>query len=292
MPLGAGADAGRMEPGSLADVLHSRAIMVLQWRLSQLRGFSERHAALGLAPPDADTVRAENAGTLMALEHVGAISAEERAWWSDRLWAAASWRDPPFEPAADVVARALAHVEELAAPVSASHRDGAQRCFAAIAAYRRIGVLGDDEAQALRDDVRARMGLDPERPPRCSRRRLDRVLAGPATRVQGLRVTSVELYDDGVLLQWQNAWPMPGGDPTPRVWNDVDIEVDETPFPYRLADDLGTRYLGGGGSDYGINGGGWCIRFGSSSFTPAVPAEARRLTAPVAGHAIEIELAP
>lgn len=155
--------------------------------------------------------------------------------------------------------RALAHLEALLEPVSPSTPETATACLSAIAAYAEIGVLKADEALAWRERLRAQLDLEPERRPRCSRRRLLRVVAGPAERMHRLRIARVELYADDVVLQWHNARRWADGPATRRVWNDIDIETAgaEDLAPRALSDDVGTRYVGGGRPNLGINGGGW-----------------------------------
>jgi len=272
----------------LTDVLHDRALMALR---SHLR--AERyHASMGHFEAGDPVTHAGYEGRLLAMEWVGAISAEEVASWRQRLHEAASWREPPREPPARAVReRAIAHLEERIAPLSPSMRDGFVACIGAIVAYEQTGVLMAEEALAWRERLRARIDMEPERPPRCSRRDLVRVLPGPPERIRGLRVTTVELYADGVVVRWHDAQRRPDASGTPRIWSDTDRQTAGHGDPYLggLSDDLGTRYIGGGGPDLGING-GWKVRFGSSSFTPAFPNGARRLTVAYEGSDFEIEL--
>jgi hypothetical protein len=224
------------------------------------------------------------------MEHVGAISAEEVASWRERLRDAAMWREHPHEPPGeDVTERAIAYLERLIAPLSPSTRETATACFSAVGAYEETGILTPEEALAWREQVRAQLDLEPERPPRCSRRDLRRVVPGPSERIHGLRITSVELYGDGVVLHWHESERWLSGPETPRLMEPYLLEAaDRT--PRALTDDLDTRYIGGGWPDLGINGGGWTVRLGSSPYTPAVPADARRLTVSVGIGLIDIEL--
>lgn len=260
----------------LEDVLHARALV---WLRTHLRG-QRYHAAAGRVNPDDPVAEAATDGRLLAMEHVGAISPEEVGVWRERLGEAAAWREPMLDPVPTAThERALAHLEALAAPVGPTTREAATGCFSAIAAYEKTGVLQPTEALAWRERLRAQMDLEPERPPRCTRRELLRVIPGPPERRHGLRITSVELYADGVVLQWHHARRWEDGPETPRIWSDIDIETAgaEELAPRSLMDDVGTRYIGSTGPDLGVNGGGWVVRFGTSAFTPAVPPEARRL---------------
>lgn len=276
-------------PADISGVLHDRAIVSLR---SHLRG-QRHHATRGHVMPEDPVTVAGHEGRLLALEHVGAITAEEVESWRRRLQDAGSWREPACEPPSERV-RALAvnHLDGLLAPLAASAREGATACFSAIAAFEKAGILTADDALARREQLRARLGLEPERSPRCSRKNLLRVIAGPRERMHGLRITTLELYDDGVVLQWHHAREWADGPGTPRVWNDIDVETADADDldPHALTDDLGTRYIGGDGPDFGINGGGWVVRFGASVFTPAVPARATRLHVPLCDGDIEVDL--
>jgi hypothetical protein len=275
-------------PADITDMLHDRAIV---WLRMCLRG-ARQDAARGHGGPDDPVDQAGREGTFLAMEHVGAITAAEAASWRQRLHEAATGQEPPHEPPPEeVVGRAVAHLEGLLAPVSPSTREGAAACFSAIVAYEKAGVLHPGEALAWRQRLRMQSGLRPERPPQCAQRDLVRVVPGPDERMRGLRITGVELYGDGVVLHWHSARRWPEGPETPRIWNDMDMDTAGTDdHPRALTDDLGTRYVGGGGPDFGINGGGWVVRFGASAFTPAVPAGAGRLQAPLRGGGIDIDL--
>jgi hypothetical protein len=271
----------------MTDVLHGRALVSLRTHLR-----AQRHRT---GAPEDPIVVAGHEGRLLALEQVGAITAQEAAHWRRRLHEAATWQEPAREPHSEAVAaRAADHLETILAPITSSAREGAAACFSAIAAYGQTGILTAGEALSWRERLRAQLDLEPERPPWCSRHDLVRVVAGPAERRHGLRITSVELYDDGVVLLWHHACEWSDGPETPRVWNYMDIETagaDELD-PHALTDDLGTRYSGRGGPDFGINGGGSVVRFGTSVFTPAVPTRARRLHVPLwdGRNGIDIDL--
>jgi hypothetical protein len=272
----------------ISGVLHDRALV---WLISHLRG-QRYQAARGRAAPGDPVTEAGHEGRLLAMEHVGAITAEEAAHWRRRLHAAASWQEPARELVPDeVVARAVHHLEAILAPITASAREGAGAGFSAIAAYEKTGIIPADEALAWRERLRAKLDAEPERPPRCSKRNLLRVIAGPAERTHGLRITSVELYDDGVVLRWHHARDWAHGPETSRIWNHIDIGSGAAGYePHALTDDLGTRYIGGGGPDLGISGAGSAVHFGSSGFTPAVPARARHLHVPLADGGTDIDL--
>jgi hypothetical protein len=273
----------------VTDMLHDRAVV---WLRTHLRA-QRYHAARRHVTADDPVAHAGHEGRLLAMERVGAITAVEAAAWRQRLSEAMAWREPPYEPLPDEVGRrAAAHLEDLLKTISPSTREAAPACSSAIAAYEETGVVKADEALAWRERLRSQLGLEPERGPRCSRRELVRVVPGPAKRVHGLRITSVELYGDGVILRWHHARRWPERSTRPRIWNDIDIETAGAHDldPRGLADDVGTRYAGGGGPDFGINGGGWVVRLGTSSFAPAAPRRARRLHVPLRDGGIDVDL--
>jgi hypothetical protein len=229
------------------------------------------------------------------MEYVGAITLAEGAEWRERLREASAAKASPHAPVSDEVRnRAVSHLERLAAGVTSEPGDSSPAALSSVLAYERAGVLSADEALAWRERLRARMGLEPERPPLCSQRDLRAVHAGPVERYQGVRIMSVEFYADGLVLRWHRANPWPEGSDTPRIWSRVDQETDgaDELTPAALTDDLGTRYVVGRvRRELGINGGGWLVRLGSSSFTPAIPPAAKRLRVPLADGGIDITLA-
>jgi hypothetical protein len=275
---------------STDDVLHERALFWLRTHLRTQRDWAER----GRYKPGDPILAAGNEGRLLAMEYVGAITLAEGAEWRERLRQASMATALPRMPVPEEVRnRAVLHLEKLAAGVAAEPGDSSPAALSSVLAYERAGVLSADEALAWRERLCAQMGLQPERPPLCSQGDLVGVLPGPPTRYQGIRITSVEFYTDGVVIRWHRAQHWPDGSETPRIWTRVDQETkgaDEL-TPRSLTDDVGTVYVVGRVRwEIGINGGGWLVRFGSSSFTPAVPIAAQSLRVPVPDHGIDIAL--
>lgn len=271
-------------------LLHDRALRLLREQLRRQR-YEVVH---GLIAPGHPVAEAGHEGRLLAMERIGAITAKEAAHWRRRLHDAGWWREPAGNPPSeDVRARAADHLEARLEPVSPSARERAAACLSAIGAYEQTGIFTAAEALAWRDRLNAKLGLAPVRPRRCSRRNLLRVVAGPAKRWHGLRVTSVELYDDGVVLQWHHSDEWVDGPATARVWSERDYETipfEDEIYPHSLTDDLGTCYVGDATPFFGINGGGSIVSFGTSAFTPAVPLRAKQLHAPFWDGAIDIDL--
>ncbi len=246
------------------NLLRERALLWLRTHVRTQRDWAER----GRYQPGDDIVAAGNEGRLLAMEYVGAITPAEGAEWRERLREASAAEATTRPPVAhDVRNRAVSHLERVAAGVTSEPGDSFGAALSSVLAYERAGVLSAEEALAWRERVRAQMGLEPERPPLCSQRDLLAVHAGPVGRHQGVRITSVELYADGLVLRWHRAKPWPEGSDTPRIWSRVDQETESA-----------------------INGGGWLVRLGSSSFTPAIPPAATHLRVPLAEGGIEITL--
>jgi hypothetical protein len=279
-----------MWPADIEGVLHERAMLWLRTHLRTQRG----QAARGRWSVDDPIVAAGNEGRLLAVEYVGAIGGDQGAEWRQKLRDASVRPEPQRGSVSpEVRDRALSHLEGLAAGVSPEPGDSSAACLSVVMAYERSGVLSAAEALAWRERLRELMGLEPERPPLCTQRELHHVLAGPAERYQGLRITSVELYADGVVLRWHRARAWPDGPDTPRIWSRVEQETDasDDSTPRSLTDELGTPYVvGRAGAELGISGGGRLIRFGVSAFTPAVPADAKYLRVPLPDGGIDIEL--
>ena len=265
-----------------AALMHDRAIRMLHSRLRWQREDIDRGEA---DPTDAATW---HEGCFLAMERVGAITSQEAAHWRARLLEAATSPEPqPERPTAEVTTRATEHLDARFASIAATDLKSSMDLSSLISAYARTGILSAAEAGAWEERLRAKRGL----PPRCSRRELLRVVPGPARRVHGLRIACVELYDDGVALRWHSARDGHGGDEVARVWNDVSIEMAgyDYPDPSKLSDDLGTRYVGGGGPHTGIDSGS-VVRFGTAVFAPAVPDAAASLHVPVRDAVIDIDL--
>jgi hypothetical protein len=133
-------------------------------------------------------------------------------------------------------------------------------------------------------------------------RDLVRVVTGPFGLEGGPTLTSVELYADGLRLNWhgvrEDAGQPPNVDDTARAEERLTaFETQRRCFwPYTVGsvrDDVGTEYRETGGS-----GGGWDVHrprliLASSGFTPGVPCEATQLEIQIEGvGAMKVPLAP
>ncbi len=157
-------------------------------RLSKVREF-------GLAGPHE---LAEACSAVEALERAGGLSAEDAAEWSRRIVRTAQGPGPG-DPQRR--ARALDFVADLVS------REGGDRARVVAEAFRRLGLLSDQDELALlwpslldediEDDVDAFRGAGGFRDDRPLR-----VVPGPSQRVGGLRVTVIELFAAAVSVHW------------------------------------------------------------------------------------------
>jgi hypothetical protein len=233
-------------------------------------------------------------GRVLALEHVGAITADEAREWRERLGEVTASQDVSPPPDAQTVSRARDHLDKMLGAVRPDAGDAWRACVSAVYAYEHTGVIGPDEALAWRERARTKVGMTPERPPQCSQRNLVRVVAGPPQRISGLRLTSVLLYEDGVQIYWHNALRSEGGPEVPRIVSSLRMRGASS-FGFNaeeLTDDFGTRHFRTSWNDpyLGIDGGGWTVLFGSAIFTPGVAPESRMLRTAIDEEAVEIPL--
>jgi hypothetical protein len=176
--------------------------------------------------------------------------------------------DDPFEgmPGGSIMAKAAARKEvELAG---------------AIAAAVAVGLIAPERAQELRAlsesygaQERARREAAPARPdPRLGVRA---VIGGPTPWRDDARVLAVECWEEEVRVRWEHR----------RIGPVHPERPPRTEVPVRIADDIGTEYVGGGGSSAG-----WTVVGGDAAFRPGIPAGARRLTVHIGQAKIELDV--
>jgi hypothetical protein len=116
-----------------------------------------------------------------------------------------------------------------------------------------------------------------------------RVLPGPGRRAAGLRVTAVILFDDGVRFEWHLVGDLAiegHGEGVAAAWEDA---PHATGKPLEVTDDVGTAYsAAGAGRTWGD--GQPPAAFGDTTFVPAVPAQAQRLTIKVHDETLDVLL--
>jgi hypothetical protein len=99
------------------------------------------------------------------------------------------------------------------------------------------------------------------------------VIPGPATRASGVTLTSIEAFEDALVVNWRRM-----------------VEGDgEQPFlgfgQASLTDDVGTDYVSFGGG-----GGGSTEQYGTIVFGPAPPKAATTLELQIADDAFRVDL--
>jgi hypothetical protein len=265
----------------MSDVLHDAAVRHLEGALATMRPPPE---VAGDWPADERAPRA-----LEAFVAIGAIGAGEAAEWRARFERASQpWTDPDPE----LRRRALAHLDEL---------EGAGGdVVTAVNALIGARAIHPSDAEPWIAPLRVPIG-DPgddfEAPPEFDDSRFVRTVPGPETREAGMRVTFVELYEGGTVVNWHMS--APDGDPDADVvWSrlsrdpflddnpDELAELDDDAFmglddPVALEDDAGTQYRGAeGGSVFSEHG---RYALGYECFATAVPTGATRLHVQVAG---------
>jgi hypothetical protein len=266
----------------VSDALHDAAIRHLTGALARM---GPPPGVAGDWPLDERTVR-----TLEAFVAIGAIDAGEAAEWRARFERASQpWTDP--DP--DLRSRALAHLDEL-------DRAGGD-VVTAINALVGARAIHPSDAESWLAPLRVPIG-DPEgafevRPP-FDDSKFVRAVLGPEARDAGMRVTFVELYESGTVVNWHMS--ATDGEPdADAVWSRISrdrpldddpeelAELDDEAFPgfdnpvAALEDDAGTQYHGAESASVFSAGGRYAS--GYACFAVAVAAAATRLDVEVAG---------
>jgi hypothetical protein len=233
---------------------------------------------------------------LTALVELDLLSQEESERWMDRLVRASE--DPLNRPLAapdlrrqanEYIERRLAEME----PEGDESRNGRWGVYGALEVFVEIGLLsGSDFERWQRQLWRAEAAVSDGEESLDVAAHFDMthlmgVVPGPDERVGGLQVTVVELYGDGVSVQWHRA---PGGHAVQRLCRvrreTVDLLHDP---PLRLADELATAYRwAGGGSSHGSKRREG--ELGRTDFVPAVPEHVRRLLIEIDGQTLAVPL--
>jgi hypothetical protein len=286
------------ERGLTRDAMHRRVEDSLAYRLTMLK----------LNPDLGDLLQHE----LPLFVAVGALSDDEATAWRERFTLTAEAFRALDSEVVDEGQRARARelVHEVLADYEASKPDSDRLPFwrfpAVLRALKAVGAVSEDEATEWdrrfhellerkskpKREARQRAGQAQREFPRDAKRyeaaELSRVVVGPPQRLNGVRVTCAELYEDCVVVRWY------------RILSAEEISRGEEacadqPTPEELAahfgavlsleDDLGTGYEAGSQAhritgDTGLpENDNRAPVWGRSVFTPAVPERANRLAA-------------
>jgi hypothetical protein len=241
-------------------------------------------AAVGITP-----VRAEPdvESALSALSAVDAVSLDEAEFWRENFRKLLAVPAEAVEKERDRLQQlAIELVEELrqvcAANGGADREHKLMRTNFTLEALHRIGLLSQEEFLERVEELDRLLGFPEETDdlvegPQLSH--VGRVIVGPAKRIRGMRITTIALCDDGLVVQWQR---IREGDPA----NFFDEDDDDSPAELEAEDDLGTEYEPYGGG----SGGGDGVETGDETFGPAVPGEATSLRISLEGEAWEIRI--
>ncbi len=242
---------------------------------------------------------------IRAYEGSGLLTAGEADAWRERFARAARAVRTPNRKVVppEIRARAEQLLEEHLAQLKAADPDapsGRPSPYPMLSTLTDLGVITPAESNVFLRRVKAvsrNSRPQPPRKPPAPPPRLLRVVAGPAERLGGVRVTAAELFEASVRLWWHRT-----ASPEELVERDRERAVDEPRWPrpaarhaarrFKLSDDLGTRYeaqVPGCDEDTPWTWmmpfhTGWrepkpSALFGRATFRPGVPREATRLEA-------------
>jgi hypothetical protein len=213
---------------------------------------------------------------LQALAAIGLLDGSEVAAWRERFEEVRGHEEVVVDAA--LRERAERYLESLLLD-SPPEDEGPDPLASALQVLEEIGVLGEEESGRWLERAYAAEDADDDEDdddddwPAFDERELRRVLLGPSEETGGFRVTSVELYSQGVVVRWSaRGGEVGGAEPEPDLV---------------LSDDMGTVYEPTGG---GSAGGGSELTRGEAEFVPAVPDEASRLVVRGPGGPVTLEL--
>jgi hypothetical protein len=244
---------------------------------------------------------------------IGALSGDEATEWRERFTLAAEAFRTPDSKVVDEDQRTRARelLREALADYEASTPDSDRRPFwrfpAVLRALKAVGAVSEDEASEWDRNFHEVLGRK-SKPRREARQRaerqalresghelhryeaaeLSRVEVGPPQRLDGVRVTCAELYEDCVIVRWHRVI-------SAEEFSRGERSCSEQPTPDELSahfgaalsleDDLGTDYQLGTHAhqitgDKGLSENDRPVPiWGRSVFVPAVTERVKRLTA-------------
>ncbi len=258
-------------------------------------------SALGITKPGFGPLADYGRGLAGAFADLGLVDTDEELEWSARFERSARPLEPP---PAELHARAVELLErELddrapdAEPGPDDPLGRRERFTTKLQALLETGIIdwaeGSDWTDRL-DRVFPDRSARPE-PPAYVGLELRAVAIGPDTRLAGLRITSVEMYDDCVIVRW-HLLPDDHGEWWDRVaLTDHVDDLIRAHCPASLQDDLGTAYLPAPAGvwtwrDVFHLREGPAVMTGASAFTPGTPPDATKLSIACASGDIEIRL--
>lgn len=232
--------------------------------------------------------------SVAAVRALGLISEDDQRLWearAARLRATKTPRRPRV-----VKARAKEHLERIvqsavSLPEGPDLVAARRRLQSAATVFQYLGLVTENQGFQWRHNrLPEPLDRDPEDSAAVFRATgTPRIVAATPSRAGDLRVLTVALFDDGVVLTLQRD-PVTAACVDQRTRpNDLNDDLTDRLIP-RLTDDHGTRYVMCGGSitpfGYALD----AMTAISASYTPAVPREASRLIVLSEDDALEIVL--
>jgi hypothetical protein len=242
--------------------------------------------------------------SLEALAAIGALPDPDTENWIARFQSEpeAKKRRPEVAPDPETQRRARTLFEKRLPPSgldpeSEDYKKAIWRFQEAQAVINISGALPGEERAEWQERFLERVSPKDQRrlhnSPRSTGLDLERVVSGPPSRHDGLRITHVELYGDGLVVHWHDSveFPKPSGREL-TSWDRFEAsKPDRRSAMLDLADDAGTsyRWWPGPSHDAAFRNDGF-VNWNSANFTPAVPEEATRLIASREGNTFDIPL--
>jgi hypothetical protein len=242
--------------------------------------------------------------SLEAFAAIGALPKSETENWIARFESEreATGRRPEVPPDAETKRRAHTLLEQRLPgsdlhPESAHYEEAIWRFQEAQAAINITGALSSAEQAEWQKRFLERVSPQDQNRlhnlQQCTGLNLKLVVLGPPIRHDGLRITHVELYSDGLVVHGHHTveFPKPSGRELTSWERFQASKPDQRLASFDLADDAGTsyRWWPGPSHDAAFRTDGF-VHWNSATFTPAVPEEATRLLASRAGNTFEIPL--
>ncbi len=257
--------------------------------------------ALGITKPGSGPLSDYGRGLAGAFADLGLIETDQELEWSARFERSGRPLEPP---SAELHARAVELLEQELDDRASDAEPGPddslgrrERFTTKLQALLETGIIdwgeGSDWIDRL-DRVFPDCSARPELPAYAGLE-LRAVAIGPGTRLAGLRMTSVEMYDDCVIVRW-HLLPDDHEEWCDRIALTDHVEdLIRAHCPASLQDDLGTAYVP-------APAGVWtwrdvfhlrqrpAVMTGSSAFTPGTPQDATKLSIACASGDVEIRL--
>lgn len=259
----------------MSDILHLKARLTL----CRLLAGDGRGGWTAYAPAEGPSWQpdpeADREAAIEALVAIAAIDAREASEWR------AVVRQLDDAPGADVgrlggrAELLLRQAEDAirAAPKDDKEHQGMAAWWLA-EALREAGVLSDEDQTDWIGRLEEAEGIAPDDddmgPRGAQFNAVLRVVGPPSERIDGVRLTSIELCDDGIIVRWHYSLPEAETRETFGWDDDPDLPHDLMPT---LEDDSGTQYHNAGAGYGGGDGQGW----GNWKFEGRVPEDARLL---------------